>query len=141
MESKFYTTFSSPFNTFTIIWKEKGDKALIQRIFLSDSKIKSEAKAKNAFQNAISKTSTMVKTIGKKIQEFLNGTPQKFNLNILDFSVCYPIQIKVLKAEAGIPRGRFSTYKRIAIAINHPKSARVVGNALAKLSRKTERIL
>ena len=132
MESKFYTSFSSPFNTFTVIWKEKSDSILIHRIFLSDPQYKSEIKARNAFRNIKQKTSIVIDSLGKKIQEFLNGKAQKFNQTLLDFNVCSPIQKEVLEAEAKIPRGYVSTYKRIAIAINHPKSARVVGNALAK---------
>ncbi len=132
MESKFYTTFSSPFNTFTIIWKEKNDNIHIHRIFLSNPQYKSEIIAHNAFQNIKQKSSAVIDLLGKKIQEFLNGKAQKFDQNLLDFRVCSAIQKNVLEAEAKIPRGWVSTYKRIAIAINHPKSARVVGNALAK---------
>ena len=131
MESKFCTTFPSRFKTFTIIWNEKNQKILVQRIFLSDPNEKSEDKSYKAFQNIKSKNSDSIDELGKKIQEFLNGKPQKFSKDILDFSFCYPIQKEVLQAESKIPRGWISTYKRIAIAINHPKSARVVGNALA----------
>jgi methylated-DNA-[protein]-cysteine S-methyltransferase len=132
MESKFYTTFSSSFNTFTIIWKEKKDTMLIHRIFLSDPQYKSEIIAHNSFQNIKQKSSAVINLLGKKIQEFLNGKAQNFDQNLLDFCICSPIQKEVLEAEAKIPRGWVSTYKRIAITINHPKSARVVGNALAK---------
>ena len=132
MINLFYATFASSFDTFTIIWKSITDSLLIQRIFLSDSKTKSEIKAQNTFQNIKIGSSTEIESIGKKIQEFLNGSNQNFDHRLLDFSVCYPIQKRVLEAEAKIPRGWVSTYKQIAIYIDHPKSARVVGNALAK---------
>jgi methylated-DNA-[protein]-cysteine S-methyltransferase len=105
---------------------------LIHRIFISDHQYKSEIKATNAFRNVKQKSSAVIDLLGKKIQEFLNGKAQKFDQTLLDFSICSPLQKDILEAEAKIPRGRVSTYKRIAIAINHPKSARVVGNALAK---------
>lgn len=132
MERKFYTTFPSQFKPFTIIWNEKNNNLLLQRIFLSDPNKTSEDKCYEAFQNVKPKNSTLIDEQAKKIQEFLNGKAQEFNRDFLNFTLCYPIQKKVLEAEAKIPRGRISTYKRIAIAINHPKSARVVGNALAK---------
>jgi methylated-DNA-[protein]-cysteine S-methyltransferase len=132
MVNLFYATYASSFNTFTIIWKEMANNLLIQRIFLSDSKTKSEIKARNAFQSIKEGSSTEIDSIGKKIQEFLNGRAQIFDQRLLDFSVCSLIQKKVLEADAKIPRGWVSTYKRIAIHIDHPNSARVVGNALAK---------
>jgi methylated-DNA-[protein]-cysteine S-methyltransferase len=131
MVNLFYAIFASSFDTFTIIWKEIANKLLIQRIFLSDTKTKSEIKARNAFRSIKEGSSTKIDSIGKKIQEFLNGSEQNFDQSLLDFRVCHPIQKKVLEAEAKIPRGWVSTYKRIAIHIDHPKSARVVGNALA----------
>ncbi|MFN7991825.1 MAG: MGMT family protein [Candidatus Micrarchaeia archaeon] len=39
-------------------------------------------------------------------------------------------QDMVFRACAAIPRGRVSTYSRIALAIGRPGSARAVGNAL-----------
>lgn len=132
MVNLFYVNFDSSFDTFTIIWKEMANNLLIQRIFLSDPKTKSEIKAQNTFQNIKIGSSAEIDSIGKKIQEFLKGSAQSFEQRLLDFSVCNPIQKKVLEAEAKIPRGWVSTYKQIAIHIDHPKSARVVGNALAK---------
>ena len=41
-------------------------------------------------------------------------------------------QIKVWKYLISIPKGSLRTYKQVAIAIKHPKSARAVANACAK---------
>ena len=41
-------------------------------------------------------------------------------------------QIKVWKYLKTIPKGKVKTYKDVAIAINHPKSARAVANACGK---------
>ena len=41
-------------------------------------------------------------------------------------------QIKVWKYLIKIPKGKFKTYKQVAIAIKNPKSARAVANACAK---------
>ena len=52
---------------------------LIQRIFLSDTKTKSEIKARNAFRSIKEGSSTKIDSIVKKIQEFLNGSEQNFD--------------------------------------------------------------
>jgi methylated-DNA-[protein]-cysteine S-methyltransferase len=78
------------------------------------------------------KSTSIINSIGKQIQLFLNGKEVEFDLQLLDFSRCYEIQKNVLLAEYGIPRGWVSTYKRIANHIGIINGARVVGNSLAK---------
>jgi len=131
MERKLYSSFPSNFDTFTIIWIETKEKVLIKRIFLSDPRVNSEIKAQNTFPNRKLNTSPIIDSFGIKIQEFLNGNAEKFDKTYLDFSECNPFQKKVLETEATIPRGKISTYKRIAVKIGTPKGARAVGNALA----------
>ncbi|NHJ48995.1 MAG: methylated-DNA--[protein]-cysteine S-methyltransferase [Asgard group archaeon] len=130
MTSLYYTTFSSSFGSFTIVWKDMDIK--IQRIFLSDQTQKSEVKTIESFPNSQIGTSPEINSQGKKIQQFLNGEDVNFNLELLDFSLCYDTQKKVLLAEYNIPRGWISTYKRIANHIGIINGARVVGNSLAK---------
>ena len=132
MGSLFYTTFSSPFDTFTIVWKETGSIIKLQRIYLSDPELKSKVKALKSFKQVELGSSSLIKLLGEKIQLFFKGEIIDFSLELLDFNRCYKIQKKVLFAEYKIPRGWVSTYKRIANKIVIPKGARVVGNALAK---------
>ncbi|MFX1315150.1 MAG: methylated-DNA--[protein]-cysteine S-methyltransferase [Promethearchaeota archaeon] len=128
----FYTTFSSPFDTFTIVWKDIGLKLLVQRIFLSDTEHKSEVKALESFKKVKLASNSLITILGEKIQQFLKGKRVDFDLELLNFESCYEIQKRVLLTEYGIPRGWFSTYKRIADKIGIPRGARVVGNALAR---------
>jgi methylated-DNA-[protein]-cysteine S-methyltransferase len=128
----FYTTFSSPFDTFTIVWKQAGSDIQLKRIYLSDIELKSEVKALESFKQIKLGSSTSIISLGKKIQQFLKGENIEFDVGLLDFNRCYEIQKRVLLAEYKIPRGWVSTYKRIANKIGIPKGARVVGNALAK---------
>jgi methylated-DNA-[protein]-cysteine S-methyltransferase len=132
MEYPFYATFSSPFDTFTIIWKETGASIQIQRIYLSDPELKSEVKALKSYKQIKIGSSSPISLLGGKIQQFLNGEIIDFSLELLDFNQCFEIQKKVLLAEYEIPRGWVSTYKRIANKIGIPKGSRVVGNALSK---------
>jgi methylated-DNA-[protein]-cysteine S-methyltransferase len=127
----FYATFSSTFGNFTIIWKKTDSTILIQRIFLSDQSKKSETKAIEYSNQIKHKSTSVIDSAGKDIQQFLNGRIVEFDLQLLDFSRCYDIQKKVLLAEYSIPRGWVSTYKRIANHIGITNGARVVGNSLA----------
>ncbi|MFX1350110.1 MAG: methylated-DNA--[protein]-cysteine S-methyltransferase [Promethearchaeota archaeon] len=132
MEYRSYTTFSSPFDTFTIVWKGSGSEQLIERIFLSDPDQKSEIKAFNSFNQIKLESAASITLLGEKIQYFLKGENIEFDLDILDFTRCLEIQKKVLLADFNIPRGFISTYKRIANYIGITNGARVIGNALAR---------
>ena len=105
MSHLYYCTFSSVFDDFTIIWKGKNSDILIQRIFLSDSKQKSEIKTFECFSNVHPSSSSIINTAGTNIQRFLKGEEITFDLSVLDFSLCSATQKKVLLAEYDIPRG------------------------------------
>jgi methylated-DNA-[protein]-cysteine S-methyltransferase len=128
----FYSTFDSPFDSFTITWKEENSETMIQRIFLSDPKLKSDVKAFKEYDLKKKASAPLIQSTGEKIQNYLKGENIKFDLNVLDFSKCFRTQKKVLLTEYDIPRGWVSTYKRIANKIGIPNGARVVGNALAR---------
>lgn len=124
-----YATFSSPFGTFTIVWKETGSVLRIQRIFLSDSELKSEVKALESFKQINLGSSSPITSLGEKIQRFFKGEKVEFDLGLLDFNRCFEVQKQVLLAEFGIPRGWVSTYKRIA---------NIIGNRFHKYSEFTK---
>lgn len=132
MEYRFYTTFSSSFDTFTIVWKKTDSESQVQRIFLCDPGLKSEEKALESFEGIESELSSPITTLGEEIQRFLKGEKVEFDLDLLDLNRCLEIQKRVLLADYKIPRGWVSTYKRIANHIGLYNGARVVGNALAR---------
>jgi len=132
MEYRFYATFPSPFDTFTILWKDTDSDLQVQRIFISDPKRNSESKALESFKQIKLDSSSSIILLSENIQRFFEGEQVDFDLGLLDFNQCYEIQKKVLLAEYRIPRGWVSTYKRIAHHLDIPKGARVVGNALAR---------
>ena len=131
MTDLFYTTFNSPYNNYTIVWKETGKLIKIQRIFLSDLKIKSEIKAFKIFKGLKIGSSSIIADLNEEIQEFFKGKNVQFQLDLLDFSVCPEFQKRVLLAEYNVPRGFVSTYKRISNYLGVVNGARAVGNALA----------
>ncbi len=132
MEYPFYATFSSPFESFTIVWIRRGSEQKVQRIFLSDAKLNSEVKALESFKQIKLASSSLITSLGEKMQQFFKGEKVEFDLELVDFNRCLEVQKRVLLAEYGIPRGYISTYKRIATHIGIINGARVVGNALAR---------
>jgi len=72
MEDRFYSTFSSPFDTFTIVWKETGSDVEVQHIYLSDPELKSEVKALESFKQIKIGSSSSITLLGGKIQRFFN---------------------------------------------------------------------
>jgi methylated-DNA-[protein]-cysteine S-methyltransferase len=65
------------------------------------------------------------------IAAFLDGWDVKFGLDRVGMDLCSPFQQRVLRAEHGVPRGRVTTYGRLARHLGRPKAARAVGNCLA----------
>jgi methylated-DNA-[protein]-cysteine S-methyltransferase len=115
-----------------IVWQETGSQVLVTHIFLSKPQQPAEQRANRLFPNAVSGTSPLIADLVIALQSFLQGEPVEFDLKRLDWSQCTDKQQQVLRAEAGIPRGWISTYKRIAQHIGIAKGARAVGNALAR---------
>ncbi len=87
---------------------------------------------KTVFPDLVSASCTEVDAVADQIAAFLNGDDICFTLDMVRLDLCTKFQKKVLRAEHGIPRGRVSTYQRIARHIGNAKGARAVGTALAK---------
>jgi methylated-DNA-[protein]-cysteine S-methyltransferase len=66
-----------------------------------------------------------------KFTALTQGRAVSFSLSLLDWAICPPFQQRVLRAEAQVPRGRVTTYGRLAGCIGAPGAARAVGHALA----------
>jgi methylated-DNA-[protein]-cysteine S-methyltransferase len=130
--SKFLTTFPTSFGPFSIVWHETASKPLVDHIFLSTPHTPSELRAKKAFPQVKPGTSLQINDLIKTFQSYLQGKDVYFDLNLLHWVQCSEIQQRILRAEAGIPRGWISTYKRIATHVGIKNGARVVGNALAR---------
>ncbi|MHB1317699.1 MAG: methylated-DNA--[protein]-cysteine S-methyltransferase [Anaerolineae bacterium] len=72
----------------------------------------------------------LLDSMAERLARYLGGEPVTFPLEELALERCGPFQTLVLRAEHAIPRGRLSTYGRIAARIGHPRAARAVGTAL-----------
>jgi len=64
------------------------------------------------------------------LARYLRGEIVTFSLDQMVLERCGAFQQRVLRAEHAIPRGRLSSYGRIASHVGHPRAARAVGTAL-----------
>lgn len=117
-----HRTCPSPFGDVTVFWRLSGGAARITRVLLPG------AGARSAAGHASRKE---VDDTAEKITAFLGGADVRFDLEMIDMSALPAFQKRVLLAEYEIPRGRVSTYGRIAARVGTPKGARAVGRALA----------
>ncbi len=73
-----------------------------------------------------------IEALADGMRRFLEGQQVDFPVSLIDLGQCSSFQRSVLLAEHRIPRGRVSTYGRIAAALGCPAAARAVGTALAR---------
>jgi len=122
----------TPFGPVAVLWSLYEDAPKIQRVVLSAPGFPAPKIIKTVFSDLVSASCTEVDGVADQIAAFLNGDDIRFQLDMVRMDLCTQFQQKVLRAEHGIPRGRVSTYQRIARHIGNSKGARAVGTALAK---------
>jgi methylated-DNA-[protein]-cysteine S-methyltransferase len=128
----YYNVIHSPFGDIGLLWKWKGDVPSIKRILLPRQGGGLEDFAREQGFDLLRKSAPAIYQIGEKISLYLEGKPVAFSLAHIDMDSCYEFQKRVLLAEAGIPRGRVSSYGALALRVGSPRAARAAGTALAR---------
>ena len=128
---EFFCLRETPFGPVAIIWSVYRGEPKIRRVFLSKSGVSAKHILKTSFRNPTPSSCAEIEAVGKRILAFLNGDDICFSLEITRMDLWSKFQQDVLRAEHGIPRGRVSTYKRIAKHLGNDNAARAVGGALA----------
>jgi O-6-methylguanine DNA methyltransferase len=83
-----------------------------------------------AFSSPI-RRETKVNRLIKDISRYLDGQLVSLSMDLMDTSVCYPLQHKVLMAERTIPRGKTVSYSWLARKID-TTGVRAVASASAR---------
>jgi len=126
-----YFTFApSRFGDVGIVWYDAGRGPRIHRVFLPSERNTMSGFLKAHGPGARQRSCPAVIDCAARIRALCSGHAVTFDLARFDLDRCPEFQRKVLLAEFGIPRGRLSTYGRIARHIGHPGAARAVGSAL-----------
>jgi methylated-DNA-[protein]-cysteine S-methyltransferase len=119
------------FGPVAILWSVHQGQPKIRRILLSRPGLPAKQTLKSLFPDSIASSSAEVGALADRITSFLAGEDLRFSLTVARLDLRSTFQQQVLRAEHGIPRGKVSTYQRIAGHLGNPQSARAVGSALA----------
>jgi methylated-DNA-[protein]-cysteine S-methyltransferase len=126
-----YCLRGTPFGVVAVVWSVHQGQPKIRRVLLCRPGVSAEHLVKAAFPDSISASCAEVDVVAGQIVAFLKGDDVHFSLDMARLDLCSIFQQKVLRAEYGIPRGRVSTYQRIARYLGNANGARAVGAALA----------
>ncbi len=128
----YYCIQGTPFGPVALLWSVYGGQPKVRRVLLSQSGTSAKNIIRTFFPHSIVSSCAEIDVVAHKIAAFLSGDDIQFSLDISRLDFCSTFQQEVLRAEHGIPRGRVSTYQRIARHLGNVNGARAVGGALAK---------
>ena len=132
MPDTFHMLFPSPFGKIGLVWVESGKTPRICRVILSSEKRSAENFLGGDFPLSRPGVSAQMETLAARMGNFLRGEDVTFEMDSLLLDRCSRFQQQVLQIEHGVPRGRVTSYQRIAEKSGSPRSARPVGSALAR---------
>lgn len=127
-----YVSIPSDFGEALLVWRDDPDVPRILRIILPAEEGAGQRVLRREFPQAVPRGQRDIAAVCARIGDLLKGKPVDFSTDLLDLRICNEFQRRVLLAEAQIPRGRVSTYGRLARRIGAPRAARAVGRALAR---------
>jgi methylated-DNA-[protein]-cysteine S-methyltransferase len=126
-----YRTIPSRFGPILLVWRQASGGLKVVGVILPGGKKEPQGALRERFPGARPGSHAAMDLLADKIGRFLQGEPVRFSLRPLDLEACTPFQRRVLPAEFQVPRGRVTTYGRLADRIGAPGAARAVGNALS----------
>ena len=121
----------TPFGPTAVLWAVHKNQPRIYRVLLSKPGKPADRIVEADFPDVKRSSCGEIDIVADKIVAFLSGENIRFSLDIARMDLSSLFQQKVLRAEHGIPRGRVSTYQRIARHLRNRKASRAVGTALA----------
>ena len=131
MESVFYTSTATRLGNVGIVWRRRDGSPAAVRIFLPDEDEKTHDLIQRSFPGVVRQSHRAIEQLRRSIRSLAVGQKVAVSENSLDMLSCGQFQRRVLSQVMGIPKGKVSTYARIAEKSGASKGARAVGNALA----------
>jgi methylated-DNA-[protein]-cysteine S-methyltransferase len=127
-----YCLRTTPFGPIAVMWSIYLGCPKISRVLLVfKSGGSANLPVETSYPDAISASCSEIDAVANQMVAFLTGADIRFSLDLARLDLCNEFQRRVLYAEHGIPRGKVSTYARIACYLGKAKAARAVGSALA----------
>jgi methylated-DNA-[protein]-cysteine S-methyltransferase len=127
-----YLPIPSKFGRHILVWRDALGLPKVIGVVLARERGAVEEILRERYPQATAVKHPVMEALRDQLVAFLRGEAVRFSLDLLDFKMCSGFQRRVLRGEAKIPRGRVSTYGRLARKIGAPQAARAVGTALAR---------
>lgn len=133
---RYHAVLATPFGELVLVWREarlhEGHmRAVLQRIYLPHDGASPLPLAQREHPETTPGDHPVIAALCAALTRFLNGEAAPLNVHRADLAGCPAFQRRVLQAEAAVPRGRITTYGRLAAQLGAPRAARAVGSALA----------
>jgi methylated-DNA-[protein]-cysteine S-methyltransferase len=119
------------FGPVAVLWERPRRQAQILRVVLSRPGLSADRFIQNIFPDVRPASCAEIDRVVDGIEALFAGEDIRFSLDVVRLDLCPDFQRRVLRAEHRIPRGKVSTYGRIAGRIGNHGAARAVGTALA----------
>jgi len=121
----------TPFGPVVLLWSLRERQPKLCRILLSRPGVSAERAAALLYPETDPGACRAIDRLCAALQSLLHGRDVRVSPDLLSLERCSPFQQAVLRAEQGVPRGRVTTYGRLAVRLRRPTAARAVGRALA----------
>jgi methylated-DNA-[protein]-cysteine S-methyltransferase len=131
MKPVFYSLAATALGDVGVVWRQNGDKPTIVRIFLPTKREGMDSLIRQSFPDAVKRSHSTIDQVCESIRGSLAGKDVKFHRSIIDMSICREFQRKVLSQAMRIPKGKVSTYGKLAKRAGIPGGARAVGRVMA----------
>lgn len=131
VEPLFFDLTDSPLGRAGLVWTEGDGLFKVLQVFLPRRHGSIVDVIRQAHPGARRRSGKNAGPILEGIGRILLGRPFEYHPSILKLDACTDFQRLVLLEERKVPRGRVSTYGRIAARLGRPRGARAVGSALA----------
>jgi len=113
-----------------VVFNEHDVEPKAVRVYLPGSRRSIEQSIRDRYPGT-SEIKSVLPELCSLVQQFLKGDSVSIPIELVDTSVCYAFQLRVLKAEREIPRGTVASYSWLASRIG-TRAIRAVGTALAR---------
>lgn len=126
-----YMPLPSRFGPFLLLWADSKTGPKVQQLLMPVDGQLTDEMLQVLGTGRRTRSCAAMRGLAQRITRSLEGENVTFPLEMLALERCSDFQQRVLRAEHAIPRGRVSTYGRIAQHLGVPGGARAVGTALA----------
>jgi methylated-DNA-[protein]-cysteine S-methyltransferase len=125
-----YCLFETAIGTCAIAWSARG----VVRVGLPErTRAETELRIRASLGGGVrTKPTPKVAAVARRIALHVAGRPQRFDAVVLDMSRAPPFHRRAYDALRAVPAGATVTYGELARAAGSPRSARAVGQAMAK---------